>query len=134
MNISSVNLGYVSYSKNPKFISIALTSDIIRPEMEIGVSRFSLEENISLIVSLKVVIFKKDEKEDVAKINIFTIVEINLEESEIKQGESIKKAISYFALTEAWPIFESKISMLQDIKISFAKLPPMPTIDNIQFT
>lgn len=126
MRIISSSIAHISCSKKPDKVFDIISSDF-PVDVVTGCSDIELKESLNVVTSLSFTFKSKDEKEEIAFLNMFVSVNLELSPEDIKDEEKTKKAIPYFAANEAWPIFKNHFDILSYFKIDFKDFPLPPS-------
>lgn len=131
MKILSTNLGQVVYSKNPKYVTEVIKGATV--SLYLAKPEIKIEKKTSVLSALKLEFSSKDLREKYGFLECAVVADVELNAEDIKRGDDLKHDIFYFCLVESWPIFESKIKLLNDIKIDFHEMPPVPDKDTVNY-
>lgn len=131
MKVISANIGHLYISKPPSFVNEFILKDKSKTEYNLSISDYKIEKNIQIITSVRVDIFSMEGRREILSYKCFVVVKLELGAEDISKGETLKQLITYQAFISSWPIFESKIKLLNDFQIESPEIPPQPTHDEL---
>lgn len=130
MKVKTVNLGQILCTKDPAHVEEVI-GEKNEHRLGFGLSDYKVAQDVQIIVSMQLSFHDQGDVE-IAKYGCYVVVNVSLSDDEIKLGDQMETEINYFAVTQAWSVFESHLSLLRDFNIDFSQLPPPPKKEEIE--